>query len=120
MITTNRLRYFTLNEFDCQHTGNNSMDPVFLAKLDDLRDACGFPFRITSGYRDPSHPVEAKKKKSGTHSQGIAADIAVSNGAERRILVAEALRLNFTGVGVARGFIHVDTRSSTPVLWLYR
>lgn len=119
MTTTPNLRYFTVEEFDCQHTGNNRMDPVFLARLDALRDACGFPFRITSGYRDPSHPVEAKKKKSGTHSQGIAADIAVADAAQRRILVAQALRLGFNGVGVARGFIHVDIRETTPVLWLY-
>ena len=118
MTTTPNLRYFTVEEFDCQHTGNNRMDPVFLARLDALRDACGFPFRITSGYRDPSHPVEAKKKKSGTHSQGIAADIAVADASQRRILVAQAVRLVFEGVAVARGLIHVDLRETTPVLWL--
>lgn len=113
------LKYFTLEEFDCQHTGNNRMDMDFLRRLDALREACGFPFRITSGYRDPSHPIEAKKKKAGTHAHGIAADIAVADGAQRRILVTHALRLGFGGVGVARGFVHVDTRETTPVLWLY-
>ena len=118
-MTTPKLKYFTLDEFDCQHTGANEMDAEFLRRLDALRDACGFPFRITSGYRHPSHPIEAKKKKSGTHSQGIAADIAVVDASQRRILVAKALQLGFNGVGVARGFIHVDTRETTPVLWLY-
>lgn len=113
------LKYFTLDEFDCQHTGENRMDSSFLQRLDALRDACGFPFRITSGYRSPLHPIEAKKKKAGTHAQGIAADIAVVDGAQRHIIVANALRLGFSGVGVARGFIHVDTRETTPVLWLY-
>lgn len=112
-------KYFTVDEFDCQHTGKNEMDPEFLRRLDALRDACGFPFRITSGYRDPSHPVEAKKKKAGTHASGIAADIAVADGAQRRVIVANALRLGFGGVGVARGFVHVDIRETTPVLWLY-
>ena len=119
MIIPNKLRYFSLKEFDCQHTGANEMDMEFLRRLDELRDACGFPFRITSGYRAPSHPIEAKKKKSGTHSQGIAADIAVTDGAQRYTLVSEALRLGFTGVGVARGFVHVDLRETTPVIWLY-
>lgn len=113
------LKYFTLEEFDCQHTGKNEMDMDFLRRLDALREACGFPFRITSGYRDPSHPIEAKKKKAGTHAQGIAADIAVADGAQRRVIVTHALRLGFGGVGAARGFVHVDTRSTTPVLWLY-
>lgn len=113
------LMYFTLSEFDCQHTGENRMDSDFLERLDALRAACGFPFRITSGYRSPLHPIEAKKKAPGTHAQGIAADIAVDNGTQRRTLVEEALKLGFSGVGVARGFIHVDTRETTPVLWLY-
>lgn len=116
---SNELIYFTLSEFDCQHTGENRMDSSFLQRLDALRAACGFPFRITSGYRSPLHPIEAKKKVAGTHAQGIAADIAVDNGVQRRILVEEALKLGFSGVGVARGFIHVDTRETTPVLWLY-
>ena len=67
----------------------------------------------------PLPSSRSKKKKSGTHSQGIAADIAVADASQRRILVAQALRLGFNGVGVARGFIHVDTRETTPVLWLY-
>jgi uncharacterized protein YcbK (DUF882 family) len=84
-----------------------------------LREACGFSFHITSGYRDPSHPIEARKSKPGTHAQGIAADISVSGGAERYIIVREAMRLGFTGVGVAKTFIHVDIRQTTPVTWQY-
>jgi len=95
------------------------MDKAFLAKLDKLREECGFPFTITSGYRDPSHPNEARKEKPGTHSQGIAADIAVSNGFERMNIVQNALKLGFGGIGVARTLIHVDTRDTTPVTWTY-
>lgn len=113
------LYYFRLEEFDCQHTGNNRMDMDFLRRLDALRHEVGFPFKITSGYRDPSHPIEDKKKKAGTHAHGIAADIAVADGASRHRLVSAALRHGFTGVGVARTFVHLDTRETTPVLWLY-
>jgi len=112
-------KYFKLSEFDCQCTGNNEMNEDFLIKLDALREACGFSFNITSGYRDPSHPIEARKSKAGTHAQGIAADIAVANGAERYKIVSEAMRLGFTGVGVAKTFIHVDIRETTPVVWEY-
>ncbi len=56
------LRYFNREEFACQYTGKNKIDDQFLIKLDHLRYVCGFPFIITSGYRDPSHPIEAKKK----------------------------------------------------------
>ena len=113
------MKYFKREEFNCTHTNKNEMDDAFLAKLDQLREECGFPFRITSGYRDPSHPNEARKEKPGTHSQGIAADIAVSNGFERMNIVHNALKLGFGGVGVAKSFVHVDTRTTTPVMWTY-
>jgi len=95
------------------------MDDAFLKKLDELREACGFPFVITSGYRDPSHPNEVNKKKPGTHSEGIACDILVRNGVERMNIVHQALKLDFGGIGVAKTFVHVDTRKTTPVMWTY-
>jgi len=96
------------------------MDPEFLEKLDLLREKCGFPFRITSGWRDATHPAEARKAEpgTGTHCQGIAADIAVSNGFERMNIVHEAIKMGFS-IGVARTFVHVDDRKTTPVMWTY-
>ena len=80
---------------------------------------CGFPFIVMSGYRDPSHSVEAQKSKPGKHSSGIAADIRISNGAEGYKIVSEAMKAGFTGIGIAKTFIHVDTRETTPVVWSY-
>ena len=112
-------QYFDLSEFACQETGENEILPELVHSLDKLREACGFPFKITSGYRSPRHSIESKKSKPGTHSQGIAADIAVSNGIQRRKIVEEALRLGFSGIGVAHTFVHVDIRRSEPVIWTY-
>ena len=112
-------KYFRIEEFNCQETGENEMKEEFIHKLDELRKACGFPFRITSGYRSPNHSIEKRKSKPGTHAQGIACDIAVSGGAQRYKIVCEAMRLGFTGVGVAKTFIHVDIRETTPVVWEY-
>ena len=39
--------------------------------------------------------------------------------AERYTIIKNALELGFTGLGVASTFIHVDTRGTTPVSWLY-
>lgn len=111
--------YFKTSDFDCQETGENEMDPEFIRKVDELRSALGRPLIVTSGYRSPTHSLEAKKEKPGTHAQGIACDIKVSNGAERRALVKQAFYLGFTGIGVAKTFVHVDTRTTTPVLWAY-
>jgi len=113
------VKYFSTSEFDCQHTGENRMEPEFLLKLDALREACGFPFVITSGYRSPDHPIEAVKEIPGTHAQGIAADIKITNSAQRYTIIREALAHGFTGLGVAGDFIHVDTRGTVPVIWTY-
>lgn len=114
------LRYFDLSEFDCSFTGENEMDEEFLDLLDDLRDICGFPFIITSGYRSPDHPLEAKKKIPGTHSDGIAADIEVRGGWQRGAIVQNAIELGFKGIGVSHDFIHVDLRLSDDlIIWTY-
>ena len=116
------MKYFRLEEFNCTHTGTGgeNMDPEFLENLDRLREICGFPFRITSGWRDATHPVEARKEKPGTHQQGIAADIAVTNGLDRLTLVREALKMDsFNGIGIGDGFVHLDGRKTTPVMWTY-
>jgi uncharacterized protein YcbK (DUF882 family) len=114
------LEFFTLDEFNCQVTGENKMEPEFLKKLDRLRAECGFPFVITSGYRHPiEHPIEAAKEVPGTHAQGIACDIQVTQSYQRYIIVDRALKLGFTGIGLAKTFTHVDTRGTSPVMWLY-
>ena len=113
------LRYFSEEEFRCRETGELSMDESFLIMLDELRDRCGFPFTITSGYRSKQHTAERSKEKGGTHTQGIAADIAVSDGVQRMTIVKEALEMGFGGIGVARTFVHVDMRATTPVMWTY-
>ena len=112
-------KYFSRDEFKCSETGNNEIQDEFIHALDQLRESCGFPFAITSGYRDPSHSVEAKKEKAGQHTLGIAADIAVSGGSQRFIMVSKALELGFSGIGVAKTFVHIDTRTSQPMLWCY-
>ena len=95
------------------------MQHSFVERLDILRHRCGFPFTITSGYRDKSHPVEASKAKGGRHTQGIAADIAVTNSVERYIIINIAMRMGFNGIGIAGNFIHVDDRNTAPVVWVY-
>ena len=113
------MRYFQLKDFNCQETGNNEMCSDFLDKLDELRHVCGFPFIITSGYRDKTHSIEARKAKAGTHAQGIASDIRINNGNEAYEIIKNAQSMGFNGIGVAKTFIHVDTRKTMPVIWTY-
>ena len=112
-------KYFDIKEFDCQETGENDVKPELIHSLDELREKCGFPFTITSGYRSSRHSIEAAKQAPGTHAQGIAADIAVANGAQRRAIIKHAMELGFGGIGVAKTFVHVDIRTTEPVVWAY-
>jgi zinc D-Ala-D-Ala carboxypeptidase len=118
--TPNWLSFFTIDEFRCSHCGQVLMSEDFLACLDELRENCGFPFDVSSGFRCPQHPEEVKKEKPGTHNGGIAADIRVYNGFQRRKVVEEALKMGvFNGIGVSKTFVHVDIRDEEPVMWTY-
>ena len=113
------MRYFKIEDFACKETGENQMDEHFLLWLDELRHRCGFAFNLTSAYRSPRHSVEVVKDRPGQHAQGRAVDIRVSGGAQRYILMREAFKMGFTGIGEHKNFIHVDMRITEPKAWPY-
>ena len=113
------LNYFTLSEFDCPSLGGSSvnMDRDFLTKLDLAREYAGIPFKITSGYRTKEHNEELRKKgykasANSSHLIGKAADIAVSSGAERYVILNALIKAGFKRIGIAKTFIHADTDST--------
>lgn len=112
-------RYFKREEFDCSETGENQMEERFIALLDTVRHECGFPFQINSGFRSIKHSKEIVKEKGGMHTKGIACDVRVRDGRERFLVAATAIEHGFTGIGVAKTFVHVDLRETTPVMWTY-
>jgi uncharacterized protein YcbK (DUF882 family) len=111
--------FFSYDDFSCQETGENFMEDEFIKKLDDLREACGWPFIVTSGYRDASHSAEINKPNGGGyHTKGVAADIAVSSGKQKHDIVRHATAMGLS-VGIAKTFVHVDSRMDTAVIWTY-
>ena len=99
---------FAKSEFDCKHTGLNEMKPEFMAKLQALRAEYGKPMTITSGYRHPTHPIEARKGRSdGEHTRGMCCDIACSTGVDRYDIVKLALKYGFHRIGIAKNFVHL-------------
>lgn len=113
-----KYKYFSVDEFICSETGEQNMDSEFLKALSHLREICGFPFIITSGFRSENHSVEKAKKNPGVHTFGIAADIKVLGGAQRSSLVKHSLAMGMS-VGVAKTFVHVDTRKTEQMCWCY-
>jgi len=131
MVDWSDIPSFNESEFTCKcGCGKTEMDESFVYKLQELRDRCGFPFKITSGYRCPDHPIEKAKADAGrlsAHSTGRAADIAV-RGSEAYVLIKQATNIGILGLGVAQKgegrFIHVDDLTSEdgfprPWVWSY-
>jgi zinc D-Ala-D-Ala carboxypeptidase len=125
VINWSKYPNFSAREFTCSHCGSEGVQEALLDKLQAMRTEYGKPMRITSGYRCPQHPIEAKKSVPGAHALGLAADIGVEGPEAHRVL-ALAFKHGFTGIGVQQKgtgrFIHVDIRSGqlpTPSVWSY-
>lgn len=116
---------FTPAEFRCKHTGNLVMQPEFLDVLQAIRSEYGRPMRVTSGYRHPTHPEEAKKIKPGEHTHGACADIACE-GEEAFRLLRIALKHGITRIGIQQKgggrFLHLGIGAPgmpNPAIWSY-
>ena len=107
---------FSLREFQCKDGSHQvRLHPTLLAKLQQLRDRLNRPVIITSGYRNPEHNHRVGGAPNSQHLLGTAADIRV-NGLTPRQLLPHAEAIGFTGIGLYRTFLHVDTRP-TPARW---
>lgn len=114
------MKYFEESEF----SEFDKMDPVLLAMLDDLREEYGYPIKLTSTYRSPDHPIEAKKSKPGEHAHGAAVDIACVGGEATFKLVKAAMEVGFTRIGISRknNFVHVGVGypgAPETTIWTY-
>jgi zinc D-Ala-D-Ala carboxypeptidase len=125
MIDWAKYPNFKAAEFLCSHCKGEGITPALLDKLQAMRTEYGKPMTITSGYRCPQHPIEAKKDTPGAHALGMAADIGVQ-GAEAHRVLALAFKHGFSGIGVQQKgtgrFIHVDVCSTElprPSVWSY-
>lgn len=114
------MKYFNESEF----SNFEMMDEKLLSMLDNLRETYGYPIKLTSTYRSPDHPIEAKKKAPGEHAYGAAVDIACVGGEATFKLVKAAIEVGFTRIGVSRknNFVHVGVGypDAPPItLWTY-
>jgi zinc D-Ala-D-Ala carboxypeptidase len=120
--------YFTQDEMRCQcGCGAEGMHSEFMDRLTSLRADWGQPMIVTSAYRCPNHPIEAKKSKPGAHASGRAVDIAIQ-GEDAYKLLCAILGHGFTGIGVQQKgsgrFIHIDDLTKEegwprPTVWSY-
>ena len=74
---------FTEKELACKcgvcGKGAADMSPSFMAKLEAIREACGFPLPVTSGFRCQAHNAKVSGTGlHGPHTTGHAVDIRIS------------------------------------------
>ena len=117
-------KYFSPNENGLDEGRFEKLQPELLEKLDELRELYGKPIHITSSYRSPEHPIEARKEKPGEHTFGAAVDIGAVGGYDAFMLVNFAMRVGFTRIGVSRknSFIHLGIGypgAPEVTLWTY-
>jgi len=114
------MKYFNESEFK----EFDKMDRALLIMLDNLREVYGYPIKLTSTYRSPEHPIEARKSKPGEHAHGAAVDIACVGGEATYKLVKAAIEVGFTRIGISRknNFVHVGVgyEGAPPItIWTY-
>lgn len=121
----NLTKNFTMIEMSCKCGKCNSvMNYNFMTKLQTLRSFYDHPMIITSGTRCLSHNEAVGGVPSSYHLDtgdgARAADIEIVNSVDRGAFLVLALRV-FGGVGVSKGFIHVDDRDvgEFPIVWAY-
>src|SRR5688572_25511308 len=117
-----RWPHFTPAELACKGDGSIKLETEFLDRLEKLRRMYGAPIIINSGYRSPAYNATVSSTgTNGPHTTGRAVDIRVA-GTDAFQLVALAMVIGFTGLGlaqkgpVASRFVHLDDVVENPAI----
>ena len=119
--------HFSCIEFACRcGCGFDRVDPELVDLLEATRAIYRRRIIILSGCRCEAHNRSIGGAMYSQHKLGKAADIYISGTGERHDLVHAGLQAGAQGVGVAKGFIHLDCGTADeilaivrPALWTY-
>lgn len=113
-------RNFSKKELECKCGCGMLPRAELIERLQILRDLVNRPIHITSGARCFSYNKKIGGSLKSQHVEGTAVDISVNTGQERLELLDYALSLQFTGIGIAKTFLHLDIREKEKATtWLY-
>lgn len=115
--------YFNEQEFEactpsCKYEQINEGS---LARLDLCRGLAKTPFVLSSAYRSREYEISKGRSGNGAHVDGRAFDIRCRDSVCRFRIVAAALEVGFTRIGIGKTFIHLDDSPNLTqnVIWLY-
>lgn len=117
--------HFSTHEFACHCTlsscAEQRIDENLVSKLELVRQKLGSGIRITSGYRCHERQEELRKMGKETangismHELGKAADVQAKDMAK----LTQLCDAEFSAMGVAKSFLHVDMRNDKKRRWGY-
>lgn len=112
-------KYFKESELACNCCGEFIEVDELVNRLTKARELAGVPFVINSGYRCPQHNENVGGVVNSSHTFGYAADIKITDTANRYKILTALLEAGFERVGVYRTFIHVDVDPNkvAKVMW---
>lgn len=103
---------FQIKEFACKDgTDLIKIDDELVEKLQIIRSYYNKPVIINSGYRTNVHNKKVGGSANSQHLLGKACDIVVK-GISPKTVGEFAKKIGFTGVGIYKDFVHVDTRKN--------
>lgn len=109
----NLSKHFDKEEFACKDgCGLDSIHPMLIDVLEDVREHFGVPVKINSGCRCREHNKAVGGETHSYHLLCQAADIDVKNVSPH--LVYEYLNRKYSdkfGLGLYKSWVHVDIRS---------
>ena len=115
-------RNFDRSEFACKcGCGFDDIDPLFVEKLQVVRDISGAALYINSGCRCVKYNAEVGGVPHSSHLRGLAADISTRDGELRFKVLDAAFKVGFKRIGIGSSFVHLDIDSELPFprLWTY-
>lgn len=119
-----KTKYFRASEFDSPDmpgSGRTEMKRELLGPLDYIREKCGFPLVVNSGYRTAAHNLAVGGATNSAHLRGFAADIRCGNSHKKWQIVYYAMEIGINRIGVGPTIVHLDADPSLPqeVMWTY-
>jgi len=116
------LGFFIEEEIECNcGCGQMIIQPLFLAKMNNLRARMDLPLNPSSWNRCPSHNVLSGGSDTSSHLMGLASDIKTPTKLFQYMLLYHAGAVGFRGIGIAKSFIHFDDDPYKPNrrIWTY-
>jgi len=106
----NKIRFFKFEEFVREKGGY--IDSDLVRKMERLREYCGFPLIITSGYRGVNKNQEVGGAGESYHLKGEAVDVSIRGFSPSMLyrFLKGAFLVGFGGVIIYPAHVHLDIR----------